>query len=75
MADPLSRGHSLLADYLDAFGVVPLPISEVHMNAPVPTREHVGEDEGAAEGNCGVGNRSKTEARKMHGGVEREEKK
>ena len=39
MANPLSRGHSLLADYLDASGVVPLPISEVHMNAPVPTRE------------------------------------
>ena len=43
MANPLSRGHSLLADYLDASGAVPLPISEVHMNAPVPTREHVGE--------------------------------
>lgn len=51
MANPLSRGHSLLADYLDASGVVPLPSSEVHMNAPVPTREHVGENGGSVEGN------------------------
>ena len=45
MPNPLSRGHSLLADYLDAAGEVPLPQSEVHMNAPVPTREHVGKKE------------------------------
>ena len=53
MANPLSRGHSLLADYLDASGTVPLPMSEVHMNAPVPTREHVGEEEGETERHWG----------------------
>ena len=58
MANPLSRGHSLLADYLDASGVVPLPISEVHMNAPGGVKEEAAEKKGS----------------KMHGGIERKKK-
>ena len=78
MANPLSRGHSLLADYLDASGVVPLPISEVHMNAPVPTREHVGEEMGGGGEELGLGGVKEEEAEKkgskMHGGIERKKK-
>lgn len=64
---PLSRNHSLLADFLDASGVHALPPSEVHMNAPVPTREHVGECLG--EGNRALEkNRTKCYCVSFNGG-------